>query len=667
MWKQSFLKYRGLFISTTAFMLFFVLYLMANYAIQQSAVSDIQYASLMQNMSVQFQQSGKSETLGQNIRQLHTGGDFILSPSETLTLESLAEHLHSPTPLVDNLLSAWQADNRPQIEENLQMLLQKVEDKKQRSLKLLNALQIIVAILTVLLYFVVMIQIVLNLSKTDVVEVKSRQETEGIMNTISEGLFLLDKDYQIGSEQSSSLKGMFKSERDLEGQFLDFISQYVTQSNVELAQEYLQLLFGDRVKERLVEELNPLKQVEVNIVRRDGRYDNRYLDFTFKRVLENGKVSHLLGSVNDVTRQVTLEKELEATKEAQEAQLDMLKSILYIDKDKLSIFFSNTDKLLRSVNQTLEEQGKNFSDSEARAMLKTISSKIHQIKGDAATLGLHRFEFAAHEVESSIEAIQRDNDVISGKELLPFTTNLRAMFSDLDDMQELVSRFSGMQLVSHSADQRELASSADMSATEVDVETIEKPTSPSIDISASLEEFAQTVADRNKKSFRLITDGLDGDTVPETLVPAVQSMSTQLVRNSIVHGIETPEQRADVGKKDVAEITVSFTRSEKGYFLSVRDDGRGIDARDVLKRAIDQGVISQSKAEKMPLKQLPALLFFPGFSSRDEADTDAGRGMGLDVVKRLAEEHNGKIKVNYKKRAVLSIWSVIFQCLGFRG
>ena len=166
--------------------------------------------------------------------------------------------------------------------------------------------------------------IISRLAKNEDTVVEAKKESEGIMSTVSEGLFLLTKDNDFGIEQSTSLREMFRFDRDLEGNFFDFIGNYVTPSTIQVAQDYLGLLYGDRVKEKLVKDLNPLNEVEINIVRRDGSFETRYLNFKFSRVMEGDKLSHLLGSVSDVSREVLLRQELEESKEEQEAQLDLL-------------------------------------------------------------------------------------------------------------------------------------------------------------------------------------------------------------------------------------------------------------------------------------------------------------------------------------------------------
>lgn len=653
MWKLSFLKYRGLFISTTVFVFFFILYLLVNYAFQNKTIHDIQYSDVIQKTYSKMNDEGLTATLFNDLKMVKSGGVVQLSLQDQVTLLPIEKQLLNSTAIIDDLLTAIAENNELLAAQHLSAIGRLAIAKKNRSIKLLSTLQIIAGILTLLLYFMVIVQLVLQLSKSDIVEVQSRKETEGIMSTISEGIFLLDDTYQIGSEQSDSLKGMFKSDKELEGHFLDFISSYVTQKNIELAQEYLELLFGDRVKERLVEELNPLKEVEVNIVRRDGTFENVYLDFKFKRVMVEGKVSHLLGSVNNVTKQVLLERELNETKEAQVAQLDMLKSILHIDRNKLGLFFNNTDSILHEVNNSLESQSKNSSDGDMRNLLTKISSKVHQVKGDAAILGLHRFEFSAHDLEGSISDIKTENRNITGKDLLPLTTNLRMMFSDLEDLKDLVNKFSGIQITNTANTDnieaeitQEMASLSRRSDPSKVVRAVDIK---NIDIESSVHQLARTLAERNNKQVNIVIAGLSESAVPEHLINTVQTIVTQCVRNSIVHGIESAQLRSDSGKPDIATVDISFTKTARGYVLKVRDDGVGIDERALLQKAIDKGILSVEQADALSPGKIKALLFHPGFSTLNEAGIDAGRGLGLDVIKRLVDEHQGKMNMNYKR------------------
>ena len=197
------------------------------------------------------------------------------------------------------------------------------------------------------------------------------------------------------------------------------------------------------------------------------------------------------------------------------------------------------------------------------------------------------------------------------------------MFGDLEDMKTLVDKFSG---ISASVDSitsfKTEAQSPDEASGESSV--------AHIDISGSLQQLASTVAERNKKSVELSIQGLDKGNIPESLLSTVQSISTQFVRNSIVHGVEPEEERLAADKPAIATISIRFAETSKGYFLSVKDDGSGIDEEAIIQRAVEKKLISAEKAETMPRKKAPVFLFYPDFSTREQADLDAGRGWGLN-------------------------------------
>lgn len=646
MLNKYFQKYRGIFISTTLFMLFFLAYLVLNYFIQSSAIQEVRYANVLSTLQQKIAGSLQVEESINALKQLRSGGifNFIDDADEAKTQwPAIANYLAPEQPKIDAVLRDLEIGNSLAANGSMATLVKQVVKKKNKKVKLVKTLQIAAGILTFLLYLMVIMQLVLKLSKTDEVEIESRKETEGILDTVSEGLFLLGNDHEIGVEQSASLKEMFKSEKDLEGNFFDFIGQYVPQSTVQIAKDYMQLLFGARVKEKLVEELNPLHQVEINIMRRDGSYESRYLDFQFKRVLIDGQLSHLLGSVTDVTKQVKLEQELVETKEEQEAQLDLLMSILHVDNAQLRMFFKNADVSLTMINKILESSTQGTSD--IRTKLKEILRTIHQLKGDSAALGLHKFEFSIHALEEEIAKVQTENEKITGKELIPAVTRLKNLFSELSNMRSLVEKFANAFSDRNSA-QGALNGVAinDSQGGMKDNDISENKV-----LFSTLNNLVETVAQRNDKRINFTSYGINDDDIPESLTETVNNIAVQLLRNSIVHGAELPQERVAQGKTDFVNLVTSFITTENEHQLIVRDDGRGIDWDEVIQRAVELGFVNQEKASQMNSNTAVNLLFKPGFSSKQDADLDGGRGVGLDVVYELVKGKDGKVSVQSQK------------------
>ncbi|HVY48246.1 MAG TPA: ATP-binding protein, partial [Minicystis sp.] len=119
----------------------------------------------------------------------------------------------------------------------------------------------------------------------------------------------------------------------------------------------------------------------------------------------------------------------------------------------------------------------------------------------------------------------------------------------------------------------------------------------------------------------------------------------QLARNAVAHGVESAAERAMRGKPRVGVIELAAERRASGLRLVVRDDGAGVDVADVRARAVAKGMISTATARAADDATLLALLFVPGFTTRDSADLRAGRGVGLDLALEAVHRLGGTIRL----------------------
>jgi chemotaxis protein histidine kinase CheA len=126
----------------------------------------------------------------------------------------------------------------------------------------------------------------------------------------------------------------------------------------------------------------------------------------------------------------------------------------------------------------------------------------------------------------------------------------------------------------------------------------------------------------------------------------VKDIAVQAVRNAVVHGIEAPDLRERGGKPAAGVVKIEF-RSEgpQGYRLVIEDDGGGLSARRIRETAVRRGLVTSEEAARLEQKQLMALLFRPGFSTQEQTDENAGRGVGMNVVAELVKELKGRIAV----------------------
>src|ERR1035437_5334807 len=160
---------------------------------------------------------------------------------------------------------------------------------------------------------------------------EAHRETEDIFRTTQEGIFLLDHELRMGSQTSLSLSRILGFEVRPGDNFLELLKSSVSPKTFDTTKEYTELLLRHDVKEKLVASLNPLECIEISSMRPNGGVESRFLQIRFNRVLRAGKVTHLLVTANDISRQVRLERELKESERRVQDQMGMMVHILQAD------------------------------------------------------------------------------------------------------------------------------------------------------------------------------------------------------------------------------------------------------------------------------------------------------------------------------------------------
>ncbi len=155
--------------------------------------------------------------------------------------------------------------------------------------------------------------------------------------------------------------------------------------------------------------------------------------------------------------------------------------------------------------------------------------------------------------------------------------------------------------------------------------------------------FRQVTKEVNKK-VKLVTEGFELG-VDRTIANALSTCMTHMLRNAIDHGIEKAEVREVDGKPAEGTIVIS-TKEEKGMiYLTIADDGGGIDRNRVISKAIEKGLLEETKRNELSNEEAFDLLFLPGFSTAEKITGISGRGVGMDVVKSEIVNLKGKIRI----------------------
>ena len=148
-----------------------------------------------------------------------------------------------------------------------------------------------------------------------------------------------------------------------------------------------------------------------------------------------------------------------------------------------------------------------------------------------------------------------------------------------------------------------------------------------------------------KKDIALEMIGEDTD-LDKNLVEALADPLVHLVRNSVDHGIEMPDEREAAGKPRKGTIVLAASQEGDHILLSIEDDGKGMDPDKLRQIAIDKGVLDAEAAARLDDKECYNLIFAPGFSTKQEISDISGRGVGMDVVKTSISQLNGTIEID---------------------
>jgi len=167
-----------------------------------------------------------------------------------------------------------------------------------------------------------------------------------------------------------------------------------------------------------------------------------------------------------------------------------------------------------------------------------------------------------------------------------------------------------------------------------------------VPVSQIFDRFPRLVRDlslQKAKTIDLVMEGREIE-IDRTVLDEIGEPLIHLLRNSIDHGIETPDERKKANKNPVGKIRLSARRSGDNVIIEVEDDGTGIDPEKLRESAVQKGFVSENEAEKMSRNELVSMIFLPGFSTSKEVTEVSGRGIGMNVVKAKIAALGGTVQ-----------------------
>ena len=451
----------------------------------------------------------------------------------------------------------------------------------------------------------------LERQNTELIEAK--QNTDNIFANVEEGIFLLDKDLNIKPQYSKALENIFE-EYDLQNtNFLSLMEKRVDSETLESIKDFLELMFQPEIDEDNLMQLNPLIEAPLKNSSADKE---KFLTFNFKRIFKNG-IDELMVTVIDRTARILLKQELKESEEEKKKQYELM-NILKLEPMLLREFLQQTEKELNDIENTI----KKGMDEESTELAYRL---IHSVKGNAGLLNLSFISEKAHELEETVIEIKNFKKFDSGfnsefiGKLEEIKNTLKMIYDLIDQMRVFYENF-------NKKSQRE---------GQLIIKAVEDLLSR---LNKDLDKEAVLNADQfdTKLSF-------DGKFL------LIKDIMVQLLRNAMVHGIETPLKREQQGKSRQAYITLSAEKKKGNLTIRLRDDGQGLQIENIRKKAIESGKWKEDELSKWTDKQIAGLIFESGISTKSKANLTAGRGIGMGIVKQKIDEINGSIAIDFEK------------------
>ena len=163
--------------------------------------------------------------------------------------------------------------------------------------------------------------------------------------------------------------------------------------------------------------------------------------------------------------------------------------------------------------------------------------------------------------------------------------------------------------------------------------------------------FPRMIRDIAKNSGKKIELEISGEELEldNIILKQIGDPLMHLIRNSCDHGIETPAERLQKGKSEIGKINLKASIHGQKMSIVIEDDGKGLDDKVLINKALEKGLISEIEAEKMTPQQAYQLIFMPGFSTASVVTEISGRGVGMDVVFQNIQKVKGDIKLLSEK------------------
>lgn len=448
-------------------------------------------------------------------------------------------------------------------------------------------------------------------------------QAKSVFENVDQGIFLLNEKFGIDSFYSKETERVL-GESELAGaNFIHLMKSKLMPRDIEALELYTENLFNTDIREDVVNRLNPIEQVEIFTEKEGSKaIESRYLRVSFSRIMRSNQIYRILVTVLDETESVLLKKQIEEAEVRNERESAQLLAIFKVNPRVLHEYLDTTMASLGEISKMYERDG----NESLKELIGHTFRVVHSAKGNATLINLDLVQDRLHELEDSITLLKEKRD-IKGKDFLNVIYEVTEIIMVLDNMKAMLKKIANVYKTWNQAES----------------------SNPNAVLTETLKKGVDRLSRSQKKEVDFIFED-NGIQLPEQFKIDFKDLSIQLIRNSLVHGIESEDERNFMGKNASAEIRISLEESKGGeVIVHYEDNGKGLDLDEIVSKAIDKSIINAAEADDLDDHQKASLIFHDGFSTAEQVSELAGRGQGMSVIRSIIDKHKGKFILDSKK------------------